>query len=252
MLDQRHRDLYTGGEYRRYNDDWHDEDGPIKATEICALLQKNRISFHTCADVGCGTGRVMTILASLFDADFFGYEITDVPSDRTVRPPKNVKFIIGDFFSTSELASYDLIMLNDVIEHIPDFFLFLNKIRLYSRYLLVRIPLEINVLHTLTNRQIYNRRRVGHLHYFSKDTALATVEECGLRIIDWQYTFDGLNMPHTSRSLLKIVLKAPRLVSLRCCPDLGVRLFGGAGVLILALNPLWSAEGHPDHWIDAA
>lgn len=243
QLDQTHRDFYMGGEYSKYNEDWHDEDGPIKATEIGALLKKNQISFRTCADVGCGTGRVMAILASLYDADFFGYEITDIPSERTVQQPENVKLIIGDFFSTSELSSYDLIMLNDVVEHIPDFFSFLNKVKLYSRYLVIRIPIEINVLHTLTNRHIYNRRRVGHLHYFSKDTALATVEECGLRVVDWQYAFDGLNMPHTSRSFLKLALKIPRLVSLRCFPDLGVRLFGGAGVLILAQNPLWSAEG---------
>lgn len=233
-----HQDLYTAGSYRQCNEDWHDEDGPVKAREICSLLERNRISFGSCADIGCGTGRVTKIMASAFDADFFGYEISHIPLDQSEQKPDNVKFIVGDFFDVSELPSYDLVMLNDVVEHIPDCFSFLNRIKQYSRYMILRLPIEINVLHTLTNRQAHNRRRLGHLHYFSKDTALATVEECGLTIVDWQYVFDGLNMPHTSRSLLKIALKGPRLIALNLFPDLGVRLFGGAGILILARNPL--------------
>jgi SAM-dependent methyltransferase len=237
-----HQDLYTEGRYRQSNEDWHDEDGPVKAREICSLLEKNRISFRSCADIGCGTGRVTKIMAAAFDADFFGYDISDIPLHSSEQKLKNVKFVVGDFFDVTVLPSYDLIMLNDVVEHIPDCFLFLNKIKRYSEYLILRLPIEINVLHTLTNRQVHNRRRLGHLHYFSKDTALATVEECGLTIVDWQYVFDGLNMPHTSRSLLKIALKGRRLIALNLFPDIGVRLFGGAGILILARNPLFTAE----------
>ena len=236
MQDDVHAALYTEGNYRQSNEDWHDEDAPVKAHEICAFLKKNEISFRSCADIGCGTGRVVKIMASYFDADFFGYEISDIALAMAEQKPKNVNFIVGDFFDVTELPSYDLIMLNDVLEHVPDFFSFLNKVRRYTRYILLRVPIEINVLHTLTNRQAYNRRRLGHLHYFSKDTALSTVEECDLAIVDWQYVFDSINMPHTSRSLLKIALKAPRIVSRRLFPDLGVRLFGGAGILILARN----------------
>lgn len=236
MATTHHDNRYTSGGYLDENPDWHDEDAPVKAREIDLFLRKNDVTFDKCADIGCGTGRVVKILASSWDAEFHGYDITALPSARDPHTPTNVTLVVGDFFSVNLLKHYDLILLNDVIEHIPDFFNFLNRLKKYSRCFIIRVPIEMNVLHTLTNRQIYNRRRVGHLHYFSKDTALAFVEECSLRIVAWQYVFDGLNMPHTSRSVLKLVSKAPRLLAFRLFPDLGVRLFGGAAVLILAVN----------------
>lgn len=76
------------------------------------------------------------------------------------------------------------------------------------------------------------RAGVGHIHYFTKDTALALLEDCGYTIVDWRYTASRLELPNQARSSRLI---APvRKVLHRLNPDLTVRVLGGYSLLVLA------------------
>jgi hypothetical protein len=75
-----------------------------------------------------------------------------------------------------------------------------------------------------------SRRRVGHIQYFLKDTALAALGDCGLRALEWRYTWSG-GKPATAKDH---VLYRARKALFRLNPDLEVRLLGGHSLLVLA------------------
>ena len=76
------------------------------------------------------------------------------------------------------------------------------------------------------------RRDVGHLHYFVRDTALATLRECGFEVLDAFYTAGALDLPsrHWRARLLRLPRRALRAID----EDLCARLLGGFSLMVLA------------------
>jgi hypothetical protein len=75
------------------------------------------------------------------------------------------------------------------------------------------------------------RQTIGHLHYFTKDTALAVLGDCGYEIIDWNYTHGAESLPN--RALRTRILNVPRRLIGAVNEDLAVRLMGGASIMVL-------------------
>jgi hypothetical protein len=80
---------------------------------------------------------------------------------------------------------------------------------------------------------MFVRKKVGHLHFYTKDLALETLRECGYTIVDWRYTeaFASLLTHHTWKTRLAHL---PRRIARAIHTDMGVRLFGGETLLVLA------------------
>ena len=76
------------------------------------------------------------------------------------------------------------------------------------------------------------RRDVGHLHYFFKQTALATLEDCGYTVIDHAYTASRLELPN--QALSSRIMRLPRRAMYKVDQDFAVRLLGGYSLLVLA------------------
>ena len=76
------------------------------------------------------------------------------------------------------------------------------------------------------------RDLVGHIHYFSKDTALATLEDAGYHVVDHFYTPNMLELPHIGwRGQL---MRLPRKLAYSLHPDLAARILGGYSLMVLA------------------
>ena len=78
---------------------------------------------------------------------------------------------------------------------------------------------------------MHARNSVGHLHHFVKDTALATREDSGYKIIDYFYTAGALELP--TISLKTKLANLPRKILFYFNQDLAVRLFGGFSLMVL-------------------
>ena len=88
------------------------------------------------------------------------------------------------------------------------------------------------VKYTIAGKPLmYSRQIVGHLHYFFKDTALATLTDCGFEVIGWDYTHGAEQLP--GRSLRTRLLNMPRKIARAISEDFAVRLFGGASMMVL-------------------
>ena len=122
-------------------------------------------------------------------------------------------------------------LIMDVIEHVPDPIAFLANLRFKARTTLIHIPLDLSAQSVLRPRKLMAiRRDVGHIHYFTLETALATLDEAGYSVREHTLTpvFD-----QASKSRLSRVAQLPRRV---LPPPLAARALGGYAVLVAADN----------------
>ena len=76
---------------------------------------------------------------------------------------------------------YDIILLSDIVEHIPDDLEFLKKVRDISSYVLLNLPLERSFKNR--NRNYGEQDPSGHLRCYDKDMAVRLVNLAGFEIV---------------------------------------------------------------------
>jgi hypothetical protein len=97
-----------------------------------------------------------------------------------------IEFFCENFCESEQ--RFDLILLMDVLEHIPDSEAFLRAVAARTDYLAIHFPLDDNILGRLLRRPAYRRKSVGHLHYFHAKSARRFVRRAGLEIVNDLYT----------------------------------------------------------------
>lgn len=227
-------EIYRDGKYEQQNPTWHEEDSPWKARQIGNLLADHNVQFKTVCEVGCGTGEILVQLSKRFpDADFTGYEISPQAFSMATRKcDRKLKFHLKDLLKESG-AYFDVLLVIDVIEHVESYIDFIRSLKRFGGLKIFHIPLDLSVQSLIRVSPILGQRRsVGHIHYFLKDTALAALEDCGYKIIDARYTASRLELPN--QALSSRIMATPRRLLHKVSPDLAVRVLGGYSLLVLS------------------
>jgi SAM-dependent methyltransferase len=227
--------MYDDGTYLENNPTWHTEHSDWKAGKVVAWLQKHHITPQTVAEVGCGAGAVLSGVA---DGLGPGVQCTGFDVSPQAFALCKSRERPGLHFEHADLLAdpgrtFDLVLAIDVFEHVPDYLGFLRQLRGHATWKVFHIPLDLSAQTVLRGSPLVDlRKSVGHLHFFTKDTALAALADAGYHVVDWQYTTSFLDVPPTSwRARL---LKLPRQALYAANPDLTVRLLGGCSMLVLA------------------
>lgn len=226
-------DRYTSDEYLTDNPDWHEEDAPWKAAHIGKILDANHIQPKSICDIGCGTGAIIEIVSKRYpDAVAEGFDIS--PHAHAIsrkRQSENLSFTMADAFESGR--TYDLCMAIDVIEHVENPFAFVRAMKKVAEWHVLHIPLDMNALSVGRGWVLPEaRRNLGHVHYFSRDSALALLEESGLRIVDDFYTAWAIDQSY--KTWKKRLASWPRRIAYTIFPDATVRLVGGWSLMVLA------------------
>jgi hypothetical protein len=227
------QDIYRDGHYKDSNPTWHEDDAPWKARQIESILRANDVPFETVCEVGCGSGEILVQLSESFqDAVFEGYDISPQAHEIAVsRQRPRVSFSNEDIVTTPD-RHFDLVLAIDVVEHVEDCFGFARQVRQLGDRQVFHIPLDISAQSVVRMWPVMNlRANVGHIHYFTKDTALAFLRDCGYAVLDWRYTASRLELPNQGRSS-RLVAPFRRWFH-RLNPDLSVRILGGYSLLVL-------------------
>ncbi|MFC7357387.1 class I SAM-dependent methyltransferase [Jejudonia soesokkakensis] len=227
--------IYTqeNSDYLKNNPTWHVEDSPWKAKQIIKMLDRNPLEIKSIAEVGCGVGEILNQLHHKLknDINYTGYDVSiDAISQAKKREKERLQFKHTNFLETEN--RYDLLLMMDVFEHVDDYLGFIRSCRKKANYTIFHIPLDIDVLGVLRNVPMKTREAVGHLHYFTKQTALATLEDCGYEIIDSFYTAGMLDLPN--KKLKTRIAAIPRKLMFKINKDFTVKLMGGYSLLVLA------------------
>jgi cyclopropane fatty-acyl-phospholipid synthase-like methyltransferase len=227
--------IYEDGTYLERNPLWHEEDSPWKAEQITKMLNKHNMVPSRVCEVGCGAGEILNRLANNFGNGvvFYGYEISPQAFEICRKKEKhNLHFFQKDL-SDEEDLSFDVVMAIDVFEHVEDYFGFLRKLKNKGTSKIFHIPLDLSVQTVLRSSPILKiRSSAGHLHYFTKETALATLKDTGYEVLDYSYTNVSLELP--SHGWKNHLMKLPRRVFFSLHHDLAVRILGGFSLLVMA------------------
>lgn len=228
-----YQELYVKGEYLKNNPTWHSEDASWKTQNVLKIIKENNLKPKSICEIGCGAGEILNQLHLQMseDVSFTGYEVSPQAFKLCDKLQKDrLKFYLADIFADKN--NFDIILCLDVFEHIEDYINFLKKLKEKSKYQIFHIPLDISVSSVLRPSSILTAREVvGHIHYFTKETALATLQDTGYKIIDSFYTAGSIEL--VAKSFKTLLAKYPRKICYKLNPDLAVRLLGGYSLMVL-------------------
>jgi SAM-dependent methyltransferase len=206
-----------------------------KAGHIHHIVRKNNIRGRKVAEIGCGAGGILSALSALLDEDmvYFGYDI----SSQTIELAKRhsgISFQTCDPLSSANREYFDILLVIDVLEHVPDYMAFLQKCRAKARYKIYHIPLDLSVWSVIGDSFIKDRRTLGHLHYFSLPSAIACLEDTGHIVMDYFLTDVGTYYTMQSKTFKGFLANLPRRILARFNRPLAAKIFGRYAVMVLA------------------
>jgi methionine biosynthesis protein MetW len=186
-------------------------------------------------DVGCGTGSITALIASLKHAKVTGIEPD--PSRAEVARLRGIEVITGEFeHAAAELsAEFDVIVFADVLEHLYDPLDALSTARQLLKpggAVIVSVP---NVAHWTVRRNLllgrFDYQEVGimdetHIRWFTRRTLHDLLEQGGF---EWQVAHgsSGTWMPEYAHELPWKLLPAPiRKQGVRALAKAWPTLFG--------------------------
>ncbi len=226
---------YTEGEYLDKNPTWHEEDSAWKALQILKMLSRNDLHPASVCEVGCGAGEILNQLYLQMpdNVTFAGYDISPQAHELSkIRVKERLQFHLKDLLEADEAPS-DLLLVIDVFEHVENYLGFLKGLKPRAVYKMFHIPLDISVQRVLLSKPILKRRKeIGHIHYFTKETALATLEDSGYEIVDHFFTASTLDL--ASPSIIYTLGKLPLKIASMINQELTARILGGHSLMVLA------------------
>ncbi|MCA9073544.1 MAG: methyltransferase domain-containing protein [Planctomycetaceae bacterium] len=231
-INQNITDLYTQGSYLDKHPGWHAERSPWKAAHVLRGLRAANLNPSSICDIGCGTGLALAeVVKGLSGVErAVGFE----PSpDAPLHPAAEGMIEHRREDATESGEHFDLSIMLDVFEHVEDYFGFLRKCRPLADHHVFHIPLDANARMVITSGCSRARQTLGHLHYFSRPTALATLRETGYEPIHWHFTksaWDGPGPGKNPWTPTNVLRRAFYVVS----PEYTQRILGGLSLLVVA------------------
>lgn len=232
-------DQYVSGAYLEKNPDWHERDAAWKAAQVLRMVSRHGLVFDAVYDVGCGGGDVLAELQKAMGAQtrFAGFDVSPQAIALAKTKENDRLSFFNDGFPTSERSAPGLLLLLDVFEHVQDYLGFLKRLSADAGWVILHIPLDINAEAVLCRSKwmLHMRRQYGHLHYFTKETALATLADAGYEVVDWFYTDDqAAPQAWVPRGLKLRTLHEARKLAFRLHADSAVSVFDSFNLLVLA------------------
>jgi SAM-dependent methyltransferase len=222
--------MYNDGGYLSKNPGWHENDATWKASQVLSLLGDWDLRPQSIVDIGCGTGGVLEVMASALNGTrLVGYDLSSQAIELVSRSDQ-VDLRVGTPADVRD--HYDLLLSLDVFEHVEDYIGFLRSLRPIADWFMFHIPLDSSAQSVVRERPLLAvRSTVGHLHYFTRGTALASLETAGFRV-----SCDRLLFPNDvqGRRMKTRIANIPRSLGRRFNPQLSARILGGSTLLVLA------------------
>ncbi len=228
--------IYNDQTYLKNNPTWHEEDAPFKANKILNLLNRNAIHFESVCEIGCGSGEILVQLANHFaeEIKFSGFDI----SEDAIRIAKRketarIKFEQQDIAESGQKYFFDLLLVIDVIEHLDNYFRFLDNIHSKGKYTIFHIPLDMSVWSLFREKiLIESKNRVGHIHNFTEEFIESIFSDKGFKVIDKIYTEPIFANMTFKQKVINNIRKILFSIHKKFC----TKMLGGYSILVLTEN----------------
>jgi SAM-dependent methyltransferase len=159
-----------------------------KARKLIDLIHDD-FEFKNILEVGCAFGVLLNNLADRLHIETrIGIDISGKNIDVARNLYPGCYFFQGtldEFIRVNPVEiknhCFDLIVLSDIVEHIPDDLGFLEMVRKSSAYVILNLPLEKSF--STRNRQYGEQDPSGHLRCYDKDLAIKLVGKAGFEVV---------------------------------------------------------------------
>lgn len=129
----------------------------------------------------------------------------------------------------------DIVFCMDVIEHLEEPYQLFRSLREKTLYLIIHLPLEQSICHLLLKKPSTSYINLGHLHFFSWETANILIKHSSFEIVDYQFTSPAISLKILSKDIKKFY-HLFRYSVYKINPSLAAILFGGSVMLLLKNN----------------
>ena len=235
-------DLYLSGDYTKKNHSYHSEDSEFKWKNFLNILKKSNLNLnkvHSISDIGCGSGQIILQAnnSKLFNDQcvFDGYDINPDAISVAKKNSGKVSFFNEDFINLKE-PKRDLIIAADVFEHVQDTYNFLTKLKDKGNFFLFNIPLEISLFSMIRKKNTFKHsfENVGHLHFYTKKTALLTLENIGFEILNCNLVNNRFEEFKNNKKITSLLINIPQYIVEKVSQNLACSIFGGYSLVVLA------------------
>lgn len=235
-------DRYLSGDYTKKNHSYHIEDSEFKWKNFVKILKESKLNLdevNSVSDIGCGSGQILIHAnnSNLFKQKcvFDGYDINPDAIDAAKKNSSNLNFFNEDFVNLKEMKR-NLIIAADVFEHVQDTYKFLKKLKDKGDFFLFNIPLEISLFSMIRKKNIFKHsfENVGHLHFYTKRTALLTLENIGFKILNCNLVNNRFEEFKKNQKLHSLIINIPQYILEKLGKDLACSIFGGYSLVVLA------------------
>jgi ubiquinone/menaquinone biosynthesis C-methylase UbiE len=228
--------LYSGDAYFEKHPEWHVGEARWKADHVYAMLQQHQLNPLTICEIGCGAGEILNQLYQRFpeSVTFTGIEIAPRALELAKKREKDrLRFYLQSVEDLPADQNFELCLIMDVFEHVEDYYGFLKEVKKHGKNFVFHIPLDLSAQTVIRDKPLSRKRKnVGHIHYFTRTTALESLIHCGFEITDWKYTASYVELP--AKSTLARIARLPRKILYSVNPEFAVKLLGGYSLLVLA------------------
>jgi SAM-dependent methyltransferase len=220
-------------DYASNNPQWHLEDAEDKVRDVLSSVARTQLTIRSMCDIGCGVGEVLAQLhRRLLTERAVGYDVSHYAIELAKqREAPGLTFRAADASSDSE--TFDVMLLLDVLEHVPDPVEFLKSVRHKAPTAIINLPLELSLLKVLSADSLARgRRALGHVHYFNEKLAFEMIGEAGFELRD-----SWFSPPGTGRSVGDVkrrALRSAQRMATRLSPSVTARTIGGSSLMMVA------------------
>ncbi len=139
-------------------------------------------------DIGCGIGALAYSIATKCNAHITGIEISErnITQARTQFPHENIEYIHGDVLTHPWSTLFDVIVMSNVLEHLPNRPEFLQHVTrtVKPKRFLIRVPLFERDWRVPLKKEVGIDYRLDPTHYieYTQETFAEEMEQANLAI----------------------------------------------------------------------
>jgi len=233
---------YINGDYIEYNPTWDIAHAPRKASELTKVMPLNVLQElfaqkRYVIEVGCGAGGVIYNFSKLLT----GHGIRNIPVGYDISPKAiemaNERYGDSvDFTCSKEITikkNVAVILLVDVLEHLETPDIFLRSMTTISNYFLIRLPLDKSLWNIALNKLPKLEKELGHIHYFTYQSAITFVNEQGLDVVSY-YLTNNFNANYNRKTMTAKIMWPVRMITSTVSKKLSSLVWGGTSIVMLA------------------
>ena len=231
------RNIYNDHTYLKNNPDWHAGDATFKAREILKLLDRIPEPVFKIAELGCGSGQILVELSNTLPVQtrFFGFDTSsDALAIAKTRETERIRIEQTDLTrETEEVYFFDVLLVIDVLEHLDNYFQFLDGIVKKGKYTIFHIPLDMSIWSLFREKMlIESKERIGHIHNFTEDFIKSVLADHGFAILFQSYTEPTFEVRSSKQKVVNFIRKSLFKINKR----LASKTLGGYSILLLTKN----------------